>query len=212
MNADDVSTLVSALVDNAKRLGLTWTLRRATVDSVSPLRVIYDGDTVSIDVFALNALPYIGQRVTGIWVPPAGNFIICPSGGAHVFTEDLSAATQTSGSFGNGTGSLASAVFVAPPSRRVDIHWSAEISLSVVGTANASIQVNTGSEVDTGTTILPASVDNNARNGDSVVVRSSAFYQLIDLTAGDSYNVVMKYAVSGGTGTFNRRKILVVPN
>ena len=69
-----------SMVDSAKALGLTWTLRDATVSSpgtVTNALIIYDGDTVPITCINLtgNELE-LGQRVSGLQVPPSGNFII----------------------------------------------------------------------------------------------------------------------------------------
>lgn len=67
-----------AIVDRAKALGLTWTLRPGTVNSTSATapNVIYDGDTEPVGVVSLvgNLLP--DSRVMMLQVPPAGNFVL----------------------------------------------------------------------------------------------------------------------------------------
>lgn len=77
---DEVTAQVSAstqeTVDTAKRLGLTWTLRPATINTIVPLTATYDGDTQPIDMVPLMGPLSIGGRVYGLFVPPAGNFII----------------------------------------------------------------------------------------------------------------------------------------
>lgn len=76
---DLVSTGVQTLVETARRLGLEWTLRMATVqssDSSSGITAIYDGDTEPITMLSLTGLDPPGARVSVIQVPPAGNYII----------------------------------------------------------------------------------------------------------------------------------------
>lgn len=71
-----ISTGTQATVENAKRLGLTWTLTPATVTSTDPLQAIMDGDTVPIGIVSmLGPLP-TGIRAYVIQVPPSGNFVI----------------------------------------------------------------------------------------------------------------------------------------
>lgn len=78
---EHVGTLVNAVVDNAKRLGLSWTLRPATVSvgtDPNAITGVYDGDD------AANLIPFVsligecraGARVMGLIIPPAGNYII----------------------------------------------------------------------------------------------------------------------------------------
>ncbi len=73
-----------SIVNRAKSLGLTWTLRPATVvsiaDSSSPTgaQIIYDQDTEPVNCFSLAVGVVIGDRVMGLMVPPSGNYIIGP--------------------------------------------------------------------------------------------------------------------------------------
>lgn len=69
---------VQALVGNAKDLGLTWTLRPATVtgyDGAVALAIL-DGDTVPIAVTVLIDAVDAGQRVYVLIIPPGGNYVI----------------------------------------------------------------------------------------------------------------------------------------
>lgn len=74
-----IGTGAQAVVDNAKRLGLTWTLRLATVinsSNLAAVSAIYDGDTVAIDMTSMIGVLGPGQRVYVIGVPPSGNYIV----------------------------------------------------------------------------------------------------------------------------------------
>jgi hypothetical protein len=65
-----------SIVDRAKSLGLTWTLRPGSIatDGVS---ILYDGDTEPINAVNLTGdAKTSGDRVMGLTVPPSGNFII----------------------------------------------------------------------------------------------------------------------------------------
>lgn len=71
-----ISTGAKAIVNNAKRLGLTWTLTLATVTNASPVEAIVDGDSVPIGMVSMVGFLSLGQRVYVIQVPPSGNFIV----------------------------------------------------------------------------------------------------------------------------------------
>lgn len=72
-----LSAQTQAVVDGAKRLGLTWTLRPATVaTSADGPVVIYDGDTIVTGAVPLNGNAIPGDRVMMLQIPPGGNYII----------------------------------------------------------------------------------------------------------------------------------------
>lgn len=76
---DLIGVGVNALVENASRLGITWTLRIATVSTVGieSVDAVYDGDTSAIGmVNMLGTGLAIGQRVYVMMIPPSGNFIV----------------------------------------------------------------------------------------------------------------------------------------
>lgn len=76
---DMAGGLVGDIVDNAKRLGLTWTLRFATVITVTNNQfamATYDGDTIPISMTSMIGPVSIGDRVFALNVPPSGNYIV----------------------------------------------------------------------------------------------------------------------------------------
>lgn len=101
MTAPDetTATLVQAVVADARRLGLTWTIRPATVTSTDggAVTATYDGDTVPIPMVSLAPfVPAVGRRVWAVAVPPAGDYVIGPVSsvaGANVATGGAVAAT-----------------------------------------------------------------------------------------------------------------------
>ena len=114
--ADLVGIGIDALIDNARRLGLTWTLRMATVATLSTgntssssstfgsVTAIYDGDSAPIGMTSVIGLVKPGQRVYCIGVPPSGNFIIGTVGGVAIRkgiigTTSMGAGAQSSTSY-----------------------------------------------------------------------------------------------------------------
>lgn len=106
---DLIGVGAQAIQDNAKRLGLTWTLRPATVQdyngSNGQTSVIFDGDTVAVTALALVGILIPDQRVMGMIIPPGGNFII---GGLEPFAPHITnvygqapVTTTVSGAFVN---------------------------------------------------------------------------------------------------------------
>lgn len=77
-----ISTGVETLVQEAGRLGLTWTLRPATVILIDPsptsglATITYDGDSTGVTAVSLIGVVTPGDRVMGLIIPPAGNFIL----------------------------------------------------------------------------------------------------------------------------------------
>jgi len=79
MTGDDLTAAIAgqkALVSNARRLGLTWSIRRASV--ASPTEVILDGDEDATEIEAtfLTGTQTIGTRVTCLLIPPGAVFVI----------------------------------------------------------------------------------------------------------------------------------------
>lgn len=108
---------VAALVDNAKRLGLTWDLKLATVTTTASAVVmgICDGDTQAIGLRPLTGMPIAGQRVWVISIPPAGNYIIGLAEDYGVLSN-LGHATYNNVDSGDpATGTTTSATYVDMP-------------------------------------------------------------------------------------------------
>lgn len=80
LSVDEVKELVQQVVSEANRLGLTWTIKLATVVASSLTGglavVVVDGDTVPIRVSSMVGVPPAGARVYVICTPPAGNYIV----------------------------------------------------------------------------------------------------------------------------------------
>lgn len=99
------------LVEDATRLGISWTLRPGTIVSVDPLKVTFDGDDTPISAVSLIGILPQDTRVMGLIIPPGGNFLIGipdPS-----FTDRLGITTNLNQA--GGAGSTTSATFVDMP-------------------------------------------------------------------------------------------------
>jgi hypothetical protein len=73
--AADAQATVQAVQENAQRLGLVWTRKRATVTAEDPPMVVLDGDTEPIAATSMVGPLGAGQRVYVDVVPPSGNFV-----------------------------------------------------------------------------------------------------------------------------------------
>lgn len=71
-----VASAVKQAVDDSRGLGLTWTLRLATVIVISPITIIYDGDTETSNAVSMIGPLRSGQRVYCLIIPPSGNFVV----------------------------------------------------------------------------------------------------------------------------------------
>lgn len=87
-NSQDLVTLAQSVVDQARRLGILWTIRFATVvdgSDVGHVSVIFDGpadalastaDSTARDLVSIIGPLSAGQRVTVATVPPSGQYVI----------------------------------------------------------------------------------------------------------------------------------------
>lgn len=73
---DIIASAVKQAVDDSRGLGLTWTLRLATVIVIAPITIIYDGDTETSNAVSMIGPVRSGQRVYCLILPPSGNFIV----------------------------------------------------------------------------------------------------------------------------------------
>jgi hypothetical protein len=88
MTAPDIGAYASltakSIAANARRLGLTWTISPATVqsyDAASGLAsVIFDGDVTELMTTSLTGALSSGDRVMVMTVPPSSNYVIGPIG------------------------------------------------------------------------------------------------------------------------------------
>lgn len=127
--ANLISLGVKEAINQARALGLTWTLRLATVGVSAPnaLSVVYDGDTASISATNLTGDVLLsGQRVCCFIVPPSGNFIIgnpgvSPEIGVEVSLGGQSLPDNSSTPATWTASSLDSAGFISVPATSITI-------------------------------------------------------------------------------------------
>lgn len=120
---------------------------------------------------------------------------------------------SASSSFASGSPSCGVA-FVAPPSGKCLINWSAEIAPTTTSVAGiCSIQVKNGGTLDSGTVVLSPSDDYAVRSfGIADRYQMGLSYLLTGLTSGNSYNVMLQQRGSTSTTVnFYRRRVIVTP-
>lgn len=78
MTPEETTAFVAAIVENAKRLGLTWTIRPATVSTTDGVNAVgtYDGDNGVLIPLINMVSAGAGERVYVIAVPEGGNYIV----------------------------------------------------------------------------------------------------------------------------------------
>ncbi len=145
-----------------------------------------------------------------------------PTAGDEILVEDFTTPVKdeqsTSGTTGSTsytatlTGGTACGVsFVAPTSGRVMVLNASAMVNSGANFSYCGFVLRTGSTVGSGTTITGAVEDNSVYISGTNEFRASDSYEIGGLTAGSSYNVQQAFKVNGGTGTFRRKRIIVVP-
>lgn len=146
-------------------------------------------------------------------MPDAGDPILVEDFGTPVEDNENTSGTTTSTSFtATLTGGTAcEATFVAPTSGRVLIINTARCSNSTTETSTCGYALGTGSTPGTGETVAASATRAARVAGTNAVV--STFPDLVTgLTAGSTYWVQQKFAVSGSsTGTFDIKALIVIP-
>lgn len=185
----------------------------ATADAVVNIQL--DGDIQqSISAISLIGVNLaVGARVAVVSIPPSGNYVVAAPSPRSVAAFLQLVFTTISTVYTLGTAPQTFGVaFVAPPSGRVKVHWSAEIHH---GTSFllVSPQVATGTTVGSGTAVTgwSANDDRTVRNDGASDIRSADMDIVDSLTPGGSYNVALYHRVGGGTGSIGRRRIVVAP-
>lgn len=148
--ADVMSTAVRELLRQARALGLTWTLRLATVvnNASDSLIARYDGDTAAISMVNMTGTTLQPEeRVYGLIIPPSGNFII----GRAAHTGIVSRVDSST--YNNGDNTLEVIILTLPSTTFVNgrayrFRW--RISTATAGGANNQTIVR----VRVGTTIV----------------------------------------------------------
>jgi hypothetical protein len=107
---------VRQLIEQSRSLGMTWTLRLATVITTNPVRIVFDGD---VETNLSPAVPMISeinaqQRVYVLIIPPAGNFI-CGSASILVVPSRLGNTIARTFTTVAGTTTSATPVAMAGP-------------------------------------------------------------------------------------------------
>lgn len=226
LSADDITTLVAAITENAHRLGLKWLLRPGTVangDDTSNVSVKVDGD----DVPTVGVVSTVGElpakaRVWLLIIPTVGTYVIGVVGNQHLahsthFQTTLSTTASTT--YANLT-NIAGVAFIAPPSGIVTIIYTALVfNNDVTGGAGLTPWIGRGPTVGSGTEVMAAS-DQRALSWTQHATASEgarfAAHHTMDpnvLVPGAQYNVSMRgRAVTAGTASFQRITTTVIPS
>lgn len=223
--ADLVVAALAEATQSPGQVELRWQLKPAqaiVADAVNPIAV-FDGDgalgsgSTPVPLTSLIGHVAVDGRVMVLAVPPDGNFAVADiSGATSESAFDSSVATTTSGSFTTVGGTVVGTSFIVPASGKVQLTWGAEIKNSAGSFSLLSPQIAEGSTVGSGTVIVAASDDYTARADTTVTVRSTNMRLLTvadgaAFTPGKLVNVALYHRVGGGTGTFERRTVTVVP-
>ncbi len=210
-----ISAAVKQILASAKALGLTWSLRIATISVLQsvgsnepPLVAgIYDGDSAAIGLTNITGEELLpGQRVYCLMVPPSGNFII---GFVGIPTPPFSTfgVAAPNGNIAQSTGGVETAVSLAnwttEPVARIRKNKIARITVmlnSFVNTATDSVfivRVRLGSVTTTGTILAGWRVDANTA---STTVQSGTFIGYCSNTSNGTSAATLSLSVLNNTG------------
>jgi hypothetical protein len=224
--AEDVTTLVTAIAENAHRLGLKWLLRPATiVTATDPANVSakVDGD----DVATFGIVSMIGKlnpksRVFMLIIPNVGSYVLGRVGEVtelnHLYHGGGSGSNSTT-TYAELSVTPAGVAFIAPPSGKVSLVYAGILSNNTAaGGAAMAPRIGTDSVIGAGTQILaPADANAATFNGTpsaSFNVKAASDVLQTGLTPGRDYNVSLRLRrlSSGGTASVAQTSLLVMPS
>lgn len=132
---------------------------------------------------------------------------------ATVSNTDDTARTTTSATFTSTLtpANICGVAFTAPASGKVLIVFSVDQDNSLTGFCATSIEIAQGSSVGTGTLVLGAAFSVSKIDYNGQQSRAAVSHLHVGLTPGSAYNVYLKHQTSSGTGTFQWRSVVVVP-
>jgi hypothetical protein len=197
-----------ALLAEADRLGLTWSIRPGTV--ISEQTVTMDGDTLPINVVSLMGTLSINRRVMVMFVPNGGNYVVGPLGARPSLSVYRSAAFNFAASTWlqiDWDTSEWDDEFGIDPSGSIEIPFSGLYSLNAqivfAGASNTttrsiSLNANSGGAQGTGV-IVQSNRAASSQAGDSTAVHIEKKTKLV---RGDTVEVYgfSRSAVAGQTG------------
>jgi hypothetical protein len=123
---DVVGAAVQEVLTQARNLGITWSLRIATVDADGPLVVIFDGDSSQLSAVSMIGALTIGQRVYVMIVPPSGNFVVGIADQAVDFGRLGAARFITYAQAVGSTTSATPVIMAGPPSLTITKAYGAQ--------------------------------------------------------------------------------------
>lgn len=198
------SASIAALVENAKRLGLTWDLRPATVISTNPskLAVTVDGDDAAVSAVSMIGTVGIGDRVFVLLVPPGGVFIVGVTGpGRGIIARGVRTTNFTVTTTELGCQRLDGVALLGGHTYRIStstLNWLPGLANQAV---NVGIRINlTGSATTSSTEIGLATIE-----ATSTLAPRQGVVATCDYTPGSDQtaSVLLSFIViaGGGTGT-----------
>lgn len=132
---------------------------------------------------------------------------------AAVVNADATSRTTTTTSYTStlSPANICGVAFTAPASGKVLIGWRLAMANSGANFTACSPAISTGNVVGAGTPFL-AGDDGRTISTDSTTFEGQGAPLLVTgLTPGTVYNAFLTHRVAGGTGTFLRREINVIP-
>lgn len=162
----------------------------------------------------------VGQRLLASQVnnlTPSGNVTVgggltvaanAPLADTQITTGTTTSATYTATLT---TGTACGLAFVAPLSGKVLILNNCEVFNSGAFFSFCTIRVRNGASIGSGTDFLAASDDEALWNPTAGSFRFGVSRLLPGLTPGSSYNVQQLFRASGGTASFGRKHLIVIP-
>lgn len=195
-----MSAQADAMVERAKSLGLTWTLRPATVEtaptSTAPPAVTYDSDSAAVDAVSLIGRVYVNDRVMMLMIPPGGNYIIGNLNTLIPLTTRIDSASGTAAAGAEAVAlTLPSMVFA--PGSAYRIIWGTDQVSSVANVVVWRVRQGTstaGTTVYLGQKPVPTGVGGQQRF-------ESIFYVINATSLNITSQMVLTHQPSAGTTT-----------
>lgn len=144
-----------------------------------------------------------GQKLTALHFTPT---VSDTQADSYTATNTAFGVTSTGGTY-NDCGTA----FLAPFTGRVNIWYSADVDNTGANSSTVAPVIREGAVVGSGSVTFAATLDTALIGVGTDEVRAGCHILFEGLVPGDTYNVRLEHRVSAGTGTFQRRAVVVGP-
>ena len=169
---------------------------------------IYTAGEIRNATAVSSGVSWVGMK-NGQWYEENASGTAVTSG---VFTKIVAVTTGSAAFVADPGFPTEGITFTAPASGVVEISWGGELINSAAASGTVlGYELRTGGTIGSGTVVVGPSDDRTVRMAGTARFQMANYDTVTGLTPGSTYNIRLMYRATGGTGTFERRRLRIQP-